>query len=131
MKLLKKSKNQLKSFYSGEIKAKTAIKKSFKKKDLRNFSIGRGLSIVQGPERAREERDQKIKEIDGKIELISKMPIKQYLNYLNEKNKKFENKNEDESSLSTISEEIEERLKKLEEIIKRNKNIKYNLKIKF
>ena len=45
-----------------------------------------------------------------------------------EKRKKKE-KNE-ENSLPTVSEEIEERLGKLEAILKKNKNIKYNLKIK-
>ena len=50
--------------------------------------LGIGLSIVEGPERAKDERDKKIKEIDEKIDSISKMSLIQYLNYLKGKDYK-------------------------------------------
>ena len=40
-----------KTFYSKKIKESRKSKKSFKKADLKNMSIGRAMSIVHGPER--------------------------------------------------------------------------------
>ena len=64
------------------------------------------------------------------IESVSNMSLREYLNHINGKNIKSEEKNDEENSLSTID-EIEKRLEKMEAIIKRNRNIKYNFKIKF
>ena len=50
--------------------------------------LGIGLSIVEGPERAKDERDKKIKEIDEKIDSILKMSLNLYLYYLEGKDKK-------------------------------------------
>ena len=131
IKRLKKEIKVLKSSYSEIIKKENSVKKSFKKKDLKYFSIGRGTSITQGPERKKNERDKKIRDIEDRIELISKMSLRQYLDYSRKKEEKEDADNNDECSLSTLSEEIEERLNKLKEITKQNKNIKYNLKINF
>ena len=131
IKHLKKSKKILKSSYSKDLKNKNAVKKSFKKRDLKYLSLGRRLSIMEGPIRSKEERDKKIREINDKIKLLSNMSIVGYLNYLNGKNIKENQSDDDENSLSTVSGEIEERLEKLGAIIKKNKDIKYNLKIKF
>ena len=121
IKHLKKSKKILKSSYSKDLKNKNAVKKSFKKRDLKYLSRGKRL-----------ERDKKIGEIDDKIKLLLNMPIVGYLNYLNEKNiKENQSDDDDEISLFSVSGEIEERLEKLGAIIKKNKDIKYNLKIKF
>ena len=86
---------------------------------------------MEGPIRTKEERDKKIGEIDDKIKLLSNMSIVGYLNYLNGKNNKENQSDDDENSLSTVSGEITERLEKLGATIKKNKDIKYNLKIKF
>ena len=51
----------------------------------------------------------------------------EYLDYLNEKNNKIEEGIADNNSEKKLD-EIEERLKKLEEITKNNKNIKYNIR---
>ena len=128
--ILKKTKKILNSKYSKDIKRKKALKKQFNKRDLRYLSIGRALSIVEGPVRAKEEKEQKIKEIEIMMESVSNISLREYFNYINGKNIKSEEKNDEENSLSTID-EIEERLEKMEAIIKRNRNIKYNFKIKF
>ena len=47
------------------------------------------------------------------------MSLKDYLNYLNGRDKKENQNNDDENSLFTVSGEIEERLEKLEAIIKK------------
>ena len=92
--------------------------------------LGIGLSIMEGPERTKDERNKKIKEIDEKIESILNMSLIEYLNYLRVKDLKKE-ENIDENSLSTVPEEIDERLEKFGVIIKNNKKIKYNLNFKF
>ena len=85
---------------------------------------------MEGPIRAKEERDKKIGEIDDIIKSLLNMIIMGQLNYLNGKNMKENQSDDVQNSLSTVSGEIEERLEKLG-AIKKNKDIKYNLKIKF
>ena len=125
LKELKRIKKSLKSSFNGEIRRKRAIKKHFKKRDLRFMPLGIGLSIMEGPERTKDERNKKIKEIDEKIESILNMSLIEYLNHLRGKDLKKE-EYIDENSLSTVPEEIEERLEKFGVIIKNNKKIKYN-----
>ena len=130
-KALKRLKKQLKGFYSQDIKKKNKIKKATKKKDLKYLSLGRALAITEGPTRSKAERDERIKEIDEKINYISKMSIREYLNYSRDKERKKADRNDEENSVSTIDEIIEERLKKLETIVTINKKIKCDLKVKF
>lgn len=89
------------------------------------------MAITEGPTRCKEDRDKKIKKIDEQINYISKMSIKEYLNYSRDEERKKAEKYDEENSVSTIDEIIEERLKKLENIVKINKKIKYDLKVKF
>lgn len=128
IKILRKAKNNLKMAYSEEIKRKRNIRNKFKKRDLKYLSLGRVLSIIEGPTRTKDERDKKIKKIDEKIALVTKMSLRDYVNYLNGKNFKNEDENE-ENSISTI--DVEEILDKIDTFIKNNSKIKYNLKIKF
>ena len=53
------------------------------------MSIGRALSITQGPERLTKERDEKIREIKLKINKISKMNLKEYIKHKNGKDKEM------------------------------------------
>ena len=65
---------------------------------------------MEGPIRSKEERDKKIREINDKIKLLSNMSIVVYLNYLNGKNiKENQSDDDDEISLFSVSGEIEER----------------------
>ena len=57
---------------------------------------------------------------------MTKMSLRDYVNYLNDKNIKNEDENEENSAL-TIA--VEERLDKIDTLIKNNSKIKYNLKI--
>ena len=59
------------------------------------------------------------------------MSIREYLNYSRDKERKKADRNDEENSVSTIDEIIEERLKKLETIVTINKKIKCDLKVKF
>ena len=88
------------------------------------------MAITEGPTRSKAERDERIKEIDEKINYISKMSIREYLNYSRDEERKKVERNDEENSVSTIDEIIEERLKKLETIVIINKKIKYDLKVK-
>jgi len=115
--------------YSKEIKRKRDMRKKFRRSDLKYLSLGRALSIIDGPTRTKDERDKKIKEIEEKIALVTKMSLRDYLKYLNGKIIKNKDEDNEENSVSTID-EFEERLDKIGTFIK-NKNIKYNLKIKF
>lgn len=73
-----------------------------------------------------DEREQKIKEIDNKIEIISKMALKEFLKYSNWKTKKIDESNSDKFFIYCFIRN-RRKIKK----IRRNKKIKYNLKIKF
>ena len=66
--------------------------------------LGFGLSVIEGPERAKEERDKKIREIDEKIDSILKMSLFQYLNHLRGKDKKMK------IQMKILTNEEEERL---------------------
>ena len=61
IKRLKKEIKDLEKLYSKNIKEKKKTKKQFKKKDLKYMSIGRALSIVEGPERLTSEKGRKNK----------------------------------------------------------------------
>ena len=89
------------------------------------------MAITEGQTRSKAERDERIKEIDEKINYISKMSIREYLNYSRNEERKKAERNDEENSESTIDEIIEERLKKLETIVTINKKIKCDLKVKF
>ena len=63
-------------------------RKEFKKKDLANMSIGRALSIVNGPSASMKEKEQILSNIKRKIESISKMSLSDYLEHMKEKENK-------------------------------------------
>ena len=132
IRLLKRKIKLIKKKYSKKMTIiQDKIKKTkFRKRDLKNLAIGRGLSIVEGNKKAKEEKtnseeekNRLVKEIEEQIKKITKMNVFEYLRYINgEKDEKSED------SLST-KDEIEEKLDNLEELIK-NKEIKYK-KLKF
>ena len=123
-KEIKKYKTEIKSIKKKFSKDKRNFNKK-KKRDLKNMSIGRALSIINGLKIKKLEKDKKVKELELKIDNISKMSLIQYLKYINENEKDKEII--EENSISTIDEEIEEKLSKLDKIIKEN-NIKYHMK---
>ena len=67
IKNLKKEIKNLRETYSKKIKESRSVKKKFKKKDLKYLSVGRALSITEGPERLINEKEQKIKDIKKKL----------------------------------------------------------------
>ena len=86
------------------------------------MSIGRALVIIEGPERLKGEKEEKIR-VKLKINKISKMNLKEYIEHKNGKDKD-ENKaeNEDEDEEDTVMDEIEKKstnLKKFTKIIKK------------
>ena len=89
------------------------------------------MAIKEVSTRSKAEKDKRIKEIDEQINYISKMSIREYLNYSRDEERKKADRNDEENSVSTIDEIIEERLKKLETIVTINKKIKCDLKVKF
>ena len=70
------------------------------------MSIGRALSIVEGPERLKTEKEKKVGEIKKKIEKISKMTLKEYIVHRNGKENEneieIENSDEEETNVSEI-----------------------------
>ena len=95
------------------------------------MSIGRAMSIIKGPERLSGEMEQKIGEIKEKIAKITKMNLKEYIDYKNGKDKVFEENNNFEEDDDTMTEEIEKKINQIEEICKKNKIIKYPKNFKF
>ena len=115
-----------------EIKTSNDIKKKYKKRDLKNMSIGRVFSIINGPEKAIQKREESIANIEKEINIISKMSLWEYLGHIKEKDEnKEDNKNEKEeedganNSVSTIDEMEEQKLSSLEKLIKEDKNLNY------
>ena len=129
IKRLKKAIKEIEKSFAKKIKESKNNKKKYKKKDLKYMSIGRALSITQGPERLTKERDEKIREIKLKINKISKMNLKEYIKHKNGKDK---DENDDESGdennddEDTVMDEIEKKINQLEEICKKSKTIKYS-----
>ena len=89
------------------------------------------MSIVQGPERISLELEERIGEIKEKIAKITKMNLKEYIDYKNGKDKEYEEKNNFEEEEDTMMEEVEKKINQIEEICKRNKTIKYPKNFKF
>ena len=120
IKRLKKEIKEIEKSFAKKIKENKNNKKKYKKKDLKYMSIGRALSIIQGPERLTKERDEKIREIKLKINKICKMNLKEYIKHKNGRDK---DENDDED---TVMDEIEKKINQLEEICKKSKIIKYS-----
>ena len=90
-KEIKELKEEIKNInisFKGKIKLNNKVKKKFKKRDLKNMSIGRALSIINGPQTAENEKKLAISENEKKIDLISKMTLWEYLEHHKEKEKK-------------------------------------------
>ena len=109
---------------------KNVKEKKFKKRDIKNLSLGRGINIALESQKAKNEKNKSIeeknnfvKDIEEQIKKIAKMDAFEYLRYKNGEDEG------DENSIST-KEEIEEKINNLEQLIKENKQIKYK-KIKF
>ena len=92
----------------------------YKKKDLKNLSLGRALTIINEPKNLKDKKDKNIGELESKINMISKMTPLEYLKYLNDMEKGYE---DDDSTID----EIEEKISQLNEFTKENK-IKYQIK---
>ena len=79
------------------------------------MSIGRALSIVNGPSDSMKEKEQILSKINKKIESISKMSLSDYLEHMKEKENKEVRKKEDDNksinSESTFDELIEQKLR--------------------
>ena len=94
------------------------------------MSIGRALSIVNGPSASMKEKEQILSNIKRKIEAISKMSLSDYLEHMKEKeNKEVQKKEEDNKSInseSTFDELIEQKLRKFEILVKKDKKLRFN-----
>ena len=77
IKRLNKEIKNLKKSYTSQIKKSKTVKKQFKKVDLKNMSLGRAFSVINGPQRIHDEMEEKIGEIKEKIAKISKMNLKE------------------------------------------------------
>ena len=93
------------------------------------MSIGVALYIINGRQKAVQEREKSVTNIEKEIDLISKMSFWEYLEHMkgNEKEELKKNDAEDKSinSVSTIDEIIEQKLSNLEKLIKEDENLNY------
>ena len=112
IKLLRKQMKKMEKDLNKKIRTQKHAKKLFKKKDLKSFSLCRAISIIEGPIRAKEEKEKKTNEIKEKIDTILKMNLEEYLEHISiQKNKKTKNTEIEEESVNSLSTEIEENLK--------------------
>ena len=106
LRKLKQEIKEIESLYSKKIRENRSVKKKYKKRDLKFMSIGRALSIVEGPKRLKTEKEKKVGEIKKKIEKISKMTLKEYIEHRNGKENEneieIENWDEEETNVSEI-----------------------------
>ena len=125
IKLLKNFLKEKKSKLTKKIRSLGKKIKSFKKRDLKNLSIGRGISILRKREEvindkaiSIEEKQKCLDEIKAKISEIKKMNVFEYLRHIN-------GDDEDDAKSNSTSAEIEDKIDNFEELIKNNKEIKY------
>jgi len=129
IKILKKGLKEKKIIHSKRMKSIGKIIQSFRKRDLKNLSIGRAISIIRKRQELLKEKknskEYKLKldeEFKKKIGKLSKMNIFQYLRHLN--GDEDEEEGSDNESNST-NDGFEDKIKSLEELIKENGEIKY------
>ena len=108
---IRKYKSMIKSIKKEYTKKKKLIQK-YKKDDLKIMSIEReALSIINAPTNIDEEKNKKIERVEKKL-MKFKNEFNGNFKYLNEIENDKENKIVDEKSLSTIDEELQEKLSK-------------------
>ena len=102
---------------------------SFRKRDLKNLSIGRAISLIRKRQKLLDEKKNSKEytlkldeEFKKKISKLSKMNIFQYLRHLN--GEQDEEERSDNESHST-NDGFEDKINSLEELIKENGEIKY------
>ena len=93
--------------------------------------IGLALSIANGPEIIKQEKEKALSNIEKEIKNISNMSLWEYLNHLKEKEKEDKEQNEESiNSESTLDEMIDEKLRLFEKLIKDDKELKFKKGIK-
>ena len=115
--------------YNKKIKEKKETKKLYKKRGLRHMPIGLALSIANGPEIIKQEKEKALSNIEKEIKNISNMSLWEYLNHLKEKEDKEQNE-ESINSESTFDEMNDEKLRIFETLIKDDKGLKFKKGIK-
>ena len=100
-------KYQIWNNHSKKIKESKKCKKIFKK--------ARAMSIVQNQKESTE-LEERIWEIKEKIAKITKMNLKEYIDYKNGKDEEYEEKNKFEEEKYTMMEEVEKKINQIEEI---------------
>ena len=67
------------SSFNQKIKSSKLTKKKYKKRVLKNLSIGRAFSIINRPETLEEEKKKRKDEIEKKIEELKSMTLEKYI----------------------------------------------------
>ena len=125
IKILKKILKDKKSKHTKRMKVIGKKIKSFSKRDLKNLSLGKAISIINLREKliaekknSKEEKGKIDENFKEKIDKISKMNIFEYLRHINGK----EEENDNDSS---TNDDIDAKIDNLEELMGNNKEIKY------
>ena len=129
VKILKKTLKEKKSLQTKKMKAIAKKIRAFRKRDLKNLSIGKALSILKDREELIEKKKNSKKEKEAideeftkKIEKISKMNIFEYLRHINGTDEEHSN----DSDTNTTYDDIQEnKIDDLEDLVKKNNEIKY------
>ena len=129
IKILKKELKEKKINHSKRMKSIGKLIQSFRKRDLKNLSIGRAISLIRKRQKLLDEKKNSKEytlkldeEFKKKISKLSKMNIFQYLRHLN--GEQDEEERSDNESHST-NDGFEDKINSLEELIKENGEIKY------
>ena len=117
------------SKYDEKIKKSRETKKKYKARDLKNLSLGRAFSIINGPEQLINEKEVKIKELEKKVEMIENMSLKKYIEFKEgQETEKFQKKAEqqkiDDDEQDII---IENKIKNLERLIESDKKLRFKI----
>ena len=129
IKILKKELKEKKIIHSKRMKSIGKLIQSFRKRDLKNLSIGRAISLIRKRQKLLDEKKNSKEytlkldeEFKKKISKLSKMNIFQYLRHLN--GEEDEEERSDNESHST-NDGFEDKINSLEELIRENGEIKY------
>lgn len=115
-------------FYKRKINESKKTKKNFKKRDLKYLSWGRAFQITDAPAKFEKEKEEKINEIDKKIENIAKMDLISYIKHINREEKEDEEINKDDEDDDSTIDEIIDNILKLKNKKSENKKISYKIR---
>ena len=117
---------EVEASFKNKIKSSRRTKNRYKRRDLKNLSIGHALSIIEGPERLNNEKKKMSDKLTKKLEELKNMSLEKYIELKENEIKEQFKVNKD----NIIDEDeilIENKIKNIEKLCRADKKIRYGL----